>query len=103
MSEKSLSVAYAIQRQNRKAKGGMIESAPAEISGDKCAHGGPVMCNAGCYDLGGEVDDNIDEDGDLEMDELDTYSEGGEVAPVQEMKKGRLLSRILQSSSKRSL
>lgn len=38
---KHLAVAYGIQKKN----GSM-----------KCAHGGPVMCHAGCYAKGGEVD-----------------------------------------------
>lgn len=45
---------------HRFAKGGMM----------KCAHGGPVSCNAGCYADGGEVmKEGMPRDGMLQMED----------------------------------
>lgn len=43
--KQNLAIAYSVQRQNKKANGGMM----------KCAHGGRAMCNMGCYAEGGEA------------------------------------------------
>lgn len=66
----NLAISYAIKRKNQRKKmasGGLSEQGPSEgpvhsrpvmdIHDDiKCAHGGRMACNAGCYAEGGVVD-----------------------------------------------
>lgn len=111
---KDFSTAYMTRRF---AMGGMnpkLEESHKSEGGQMCAHGGPVMCNAGCYASGGEVesdyeamkDDSMEDievsgDMDEEMDELQPDSEvpskgaGYENDKDDGMMKKRFMSRIL--------
>lgn len=109
---KSLAVQYAIQKRNaqKKAMGGEI----------KCAHGGRVLCNAGCYSSGGEVNPKLHEahmadggeveelhdDLDEGLDFIEDLDEKEDLLSVPEphedeaAKKNRILSRIFGSIKK---
>jgi hypothetical protein len=68
---KNFAPAYMARRY---ARGGQVN--PKLIESQKCAHGGPAMCNMGCYEEGGEV-------------KMERYAEGGFIPddnyPAEEM------------------